>query len=257
MEDLNMSAMENYVNANIAVFHQKRIASLQNLDMKRLLKKNPYLFRAKNILTASDMVNGFLDAFLSSSEEELFGTFLEGVAVFVAQQTSGGHKSTAEGVDLEFINRGVHNVVSIKSGPSWGNASQHNELERNLRDGVTRLRQGNLQQNVQAVLGICYGKTRTNFLRGYLKVVGQNFWYYISENKNLYTEIIKPIGYRATEHNEQYAQNKAEVANRITKAFIDEYCHPSGAIDWDKLVQAACGNYDLDKWPGLTASPAR
>lgn len=30
--------------------------------------------------------------------------------------------------------------------------------------------------------------------------------------------------------------------------FIDEYCRPSGAIDWDKLVEAACGNYDLDRF---------
>ena len=248
MEPLDLPAVEEYVNENIGVFHEGRLDSLKNLDINRLLRKNPYLFRAKNILTASEMVDGFMDAFLSSSEEERFGTFLEGLAIFVAQQTSGGHKSTAPGVDLEFINKGVHYIVSIKSGPNWGNSSQQDRLEDDLKTAVLRVKQGDMLANVQSVLGICYGKTRTGFLRGYLKVVGQNFWYFISENKDLYTEIIEPIGYKAKEHNERYLERKAEAANRITRDFVDEYCHSSGAIDWPKLVRVTCGNYDLDKF---------
>ena len=120
MEPLDFAAVREYVNENIGVFHERRIRSLQTLRLNRLLRKNPYLARAKNITTASEMVGGLLDAFLSSSEEQLFGSFLEGLAVFVAQQTSGGHKSTAEGVDLEFINRRIHYVVSVKSGPKLG-----------------------------------------------------------------------------------------------------------------------------------------
>lgn len=250
MQPLDLTQVEEYVNENISVFHEGRLESLKNLDIRRLLLKNPYLFRAKNILTASEMVNGFMDAFLSSSEEERFGQFLEGLAIFVAQQTSGGHKSTAPGVDLEFMNNGIHHVVSIKSGPNWGNASQQNQLENDLRTAVGRLKQGDMTANVQSVLGICYGRTRTTYLRGYLKVVGQNFWYLISENKDLYTEMVEPIGYRAKEHNDRYMRRKAEVANRITRDFIDEYCHPSGAIDWTKLVEATCGNYDLNRFFG-------
>ena len=250
MEPLDFAAVREYVNENIGVFHQGRIDSLNKLDMKRVLKKNPYLFRAKNILTASEMVDGTMEAFLSSSEEERFGTFLEGLAVFIAEQTSGGHKSSAPGVDLEFTNEGVHYVVSVKSGPSWGNAAQQNQLEQELRDAVTRLRQRRAGANVQPVLGICYGKVRTRFLRGYLKLVGQNFWYFISEDKNLYTDIVEPIGYRAKEHNDEYERRKAEVANLMTMEFIKGYCHPSGAIDWPKLVHAACGNYDLHRFFG-------
>ena len=250
MEPLNFASVRDYVNEHISTFHQGRIDSLAKLDIKRVLKKNPYLYRAKNVLTASEMVAGVMEAFLSSSEEERFGTFLEGLAVFVAEQTAGGHKSSAPGVDLEFTKDGVHYIVSIKSGPSWGNASQQNDLERNLRDGVARLQQRRSSANVQSVLGICYGRVRTRYLRGYLKLVGQNFWYFISEDKDLYTDIIEPIGYRAKEHNEEYEHNKAQVANLLTAAFINDYCHPSGAIDWPKLVHAACGNYDLDKFFG-------
>ncbi len=248
MRRLDLDAVREYVNENIGVFHQGRIDSLQNLDVNRLIKKNPYLFRAKNMLTAAEIVDAFMDAFLSSSEEEHFGEFLEGLAVFVAQQTTGGYKSEQEGVDMEFINRGVHYVVQIKSGPNWGNSSQQNRLQSDLRAAVNRVKGQKPGVGVRAVLGICYGKTRTNFLRGYWKLVGQNFWHFISENDRLYIDIIEPIGYRAWEHNEEYRLNKVAVANRIAMGFLNEFCHPSGAIDWDKLVEATCGNYDLDKF---------
>lgn len=251
MQQLDFDLVREYVNANIGEFHSRRINSLQSLDIKSLIKKNPYLFKAKNVLTAADLVNGFMDAFLSSSEEEHFGMFLEGLAVFVAQQTSGGYKSELEGVDLEFANRGVHYVVQIKSGPNWGNSSQQNRLQQDLATAVSQVRRENAGMDVQAVLGICYGKTRTSYLRGYLKVVGQNFWYFISENKNLYTEIIEPIGYRAREHNHEYERNKAMAVNTLTQEFSQTFCHQQGvmrgAIDWERLLEETSGNYDLNK----------
>jgi len=218
------------------------------LRLDKLLKKNPYLFRAKNITTAGDFMNGLLDAFLSSSEEKLFGDFLEDLAIFIAGQTCKGHKSTAPGVDLEFENRGIHYIVSVKSGTSWGNSSQVSKLAEDLQKAVIRVRQSQHGANTQPVLGICYGKTRTSYLRGYLKVVGQNFWYLISENKSLYTDIIEPIGYRAKEHNDAFGREKARVVNRFTKEFIDRFCDDTGAIDWVKLVEFNSGNYDLNKF---------
>jgi hypothetical protein len=191
------------------------------------------------------LIAGLLDASLSSSEEELFGEFLEGLAVFVAQQTCDGHKSTAQGVDLEFINSGIHYVVSVKSGPNWGNSSQQDKLEQDLKTAVARLKQANRAANIQPVLGICYGRTKTSHLRGYMKVVGQNFWYLISGNANLYTEIVEPVGYKAKEHNETFLKQKSKAANLFTKAFIDEFCDSSGAIDWVKLVEFNSSNLDL------------
>jgi hypothetical protein len=124
MEKLNLDDVREYVNENVVDFHQRRIKSLEDLTLPKLLRKNPYLFKAKNIKTAGQLMEGLLDAFLSSSEEKLFGDFLEGLAVFIAGKTCGGHKSAATGVDLEFMNDGIHYVVSIKSGPNWGNSSQ-------------------------------------------------------------------------------------------------------------------------------------
>ena len=248
MKPLSSNEVNKFANENIVNFHKKRISSLERLKLTKLLKKNPYLFRAKNIQTAGELMNGLLDAFLSSSEEKLFGDFLEDLAVFIASKTCDGHKSTAPGVDLEFVNKGIHYIVSVKSGPNWGNSSQQNKLEEDLQKAARRVKQSRLGKNVQPILGICYGKTRTNYLRSYLKVVGQNFWYLISENKNLYTDIIEPVGYRAKEHNESFYKEKAKVVNLFTRKFISEFCNDDGAINWIKLVEYNSGNYDLHKF---------
>jgi len=82
-------------------------------------RKNPYLFKAKN-LSVSDLIQSILDAYLSSQEEAIFGTFLEKLAIFVSSIFIDGKKSSAQGVDLEFLRKGKHYIVSIKSGPNWG-----------------------------------------------------------------------------------------------------------------------------------------
>lgn len=246
MNNIEIVEVCDFVNKNIVNFHQRRIYSLESLGLNKLLMKNPYLFKAKNISTANEFITGLLDAFLSSSEEKLFGDFLEELAVFIASKTCNGHKSTAPGVDLEFFINQMHYIVSIKSGTNWGNSSQHKKLQEDLENAVKRIKQSSYQKNVQPVLGICYGKTKTSYLRGYMKVVGQNFWYLISGNKELYKEIIEPIGYRAKEHNESFYLEKNRVINRFTKQFLDNYCDSNGEINWDKLVEFNSGNLDLD-----------
>ena len=70
----------------------------------------------------------------------------------------------------------------------------------------------------------------------------------ISENRELYTDIIEPVGYRAKENNETFLREKSKVVNRFTRAFVNEFCDSSGAINWVKLVEFNSGNYDLGKY---------
>jgi hypothetical protein len=246
MNQLDLQEINNYVNENIEVFHKRRIAITGSLTLGRLINKNPYLFKAKDIIYANELIAGTLDAFLSSSEEKLFGDFLEGLAIFIASKTTGGHKSTCEGMDLEFVKNGIYHVISIKSGPNWGNAAQHSRLETDFSNAEKRLRQSTHAPMIQKMLAICYGKTKTAVSNGYIKIVGQNFWTYISDNKNLYIDIVEPVGYHAREHNETYHLERARITNLLTKLFIEKYCSTNGTIDWQKLLQANSGNYDLD-----------
>ncbi len=83
MKQINLNNVQKYVEDNIGTFHSKRLQNLEKLKLKLVLeRKNPYLFKAKNILTANDLVRNLLDAYLSSQEETIFGDFLEGLAIF-------------------------------------------------------------------------------------------------------------------------------------------------------------------------------
>jgi len=93
MKPLCLDDVTEYVSENIGIFHQKRIDRLASLKLKDVLKrKNPYLFKAKNVQTAEQIVRGILEAHISSNEETLFGDWLEGLAIFINGQTYGGWK---------------------------------------------------------------------------------------------------------------------------------------------------------------------
>ena len=247
MQELNLEEVNEYVNDNIVKFHENKIKTLQLLNLKTILKKkNPYLYKAKNIMIASDLVIDILEAYLSSSEEKHFGSFLEDLAIFISGKTCKGKKSAATGIDMEFNHKAIHYLVSVKSGPNWGNSSQQNKQEQDFKTAVKVLKQSNHTLNVQPVLGICYGKTKTSFLRGYMKVVGQNFWYLISENKHLYTDIIEPLGYEAKKHNDKFLEQKSKLINSFTEEFLKDFC-VDGQIDWVKVVEFNSGNFDLIK----------
>ena len=101
MSSINLNEIRGYVATSIQTFHENRLKSLEETDFHTLLKKkNPYLFRAKNLVTAQELITSFLDAKISSSEEEIFGEFLEGLAIFVAQKTKNASKSSAHGIDF-------------------------------------------------------------------------------------------------------------------------------------------------------------
>ena len=65
---LQINDVIQYVEENITSFHEKRLNKIETLKLKEVIqKKNPYLFKAKNIQTADEIVKGIVDAYLSSS----------------------------------------------------------------------------------------------------------------------------------------------------------------------------------------------
>lgn len=243
MNSLDITLVTDYVNQNIDTFHQKRLRKIQNLKLRDILKrKNPYLFRAKNLLSASELVNSILDAMVSSSEEGLFGNFLEELAIFINQMTFSGQKSSSSGIDLDFSRNAVRYIVAIKSGPNWGNSSQHEALKANFRKALKVLRQSQHTVNVRAVLGTCYGNAEISDNGEYVRIEGQAFWEFISGSSTLYVDLIEPLGHEAKTHNEIYLVEKNNALNRLVREFTIDFCNESGQIDWAKLVKFNSGN---------------
>lgn len=237
MKKLNLNDVKDYVSQNIGAFHSARLESLSKLELKKiLLRKNPYLFKAKNVLTSESFVKQLLDAHLSSQEETIFGSFLESLAIFISNKVYAGTKSSAEGIDLEFIKNKVKYIVSIKSGPNWGNSGQIAKMIDNFKRAKRVLGTNTSKINIVPVNGCCYGKDNSPDKGDYLKYCGQTFWEFISGDSDLYTEIIEPLGYRSKEKNEEFEKQYAIWINKFTAEFSAEFC-PKGEINWKKIVE--------------------
>lgn len=137
-------------------------------------------------------------------------TFPEGLSIFINQRVYGGRKSGITGIDLEFDKDDVRYIVTIKSGPNWGNSSQ-------------------------------VAKMKAPDKGDYFKYCGQEFWKFISGNGNLYTDIIEPLGYNAKEKNDVFGESYAKMINKFTKEFAIDFCDDSGQINWKKLVEFNSG----------------
>lgn len=238
MSDFNISLITDYVAENIGNFHERRIRSLDSLKLNKILKrKNPYLFKAKNVFTSEQIIRGIVDAHISSNEETLFGNWLEGLAIFINTQVYGGRKSGNVGTDLEFEKDGVSYFVAIKSGPNWANSSQI----KNMKNNFARIRKtlGTSGGKVSAAFinGCCYGKDNNPDKGDYQKLCGQRFWELISGDSDLYVDIIEPIGHETTKQNEEFLLAYNQMINKFTREFALDYCDVEGIIDWERLVK--------------------
>jgi hypothetical protein len=244
MGTLLVNDVVEYVENNISVFHKERIKKLDTLKLSQVLaKKNPYLFRAKNMLTAEQIVKALLDAFASSSEESIFGNWLEGLAIFINNKVYGGWKSGITGIDLEFDNNSIRNIVAIKSGPNWGNSSQIQKMLSDFNTAKKTLRTSNSNLQIVCINGCCYGKGKgkKSDKGAYFKFCGQQFWEFIGGSETIYTDIIEPLGYQAKEKNDDFLEKYAGMINRFTKEFIELFCDENGSIEWKQLVEFNSG----------------
>ncbi|WP_278807026.1 PmeII family type II restriction endonuclease [Bacteroides pyogenes] len=242
-----MNQITQYVKDNITFFHQNRIEKLGRLELNNFIKrKNPYLFKAKHLTTASEIVKSFADAYISSAEETIFGDWLERLAIFVCSQVYAGRKSSTKGIDLEFDKDNIRYIVSIKSGPNWGNSTQISKMREDFRTAQKTLRTSDSKLMIRAVNGCCYGKDNQPDKGDYLKYCGQDFWFFISGEKTLYTDIIEPLSANAKERNDEYQIEYSKMINKITKEFIANYCLDDGSIDWNKIIRLNSSSKALD-----------
>jgi len=242
MKQFKLAYTYDFLDKRFTDLYNSQIEILNKLQLKIILAtiKNPYLIRVKNELLVSDFIRSILDEYFLTSQEYLFNELLKGLAIFICEKVCEGKKSSAEGIDLEFVKDNIHYVVAIKSGPNWGNSQQVIKMKDNFRKAKRILRTSNSKINVQAINGCCYGRDKKPDKGDYFKFCGQQFWEFISGNENLYTEIIEPLGHKAKERNEEFMVAYAQIINKFTLDFMNEFCI-DGKVDWEKLVKFNSG----------------
>lgn len=233
-----------WISEHIDAFQEeKRLKKLRKLRLADLTRrKNPYLFRVKGMETGEQIIRSFLDAALSSSEETTFGDWMEQLAVAVAEQAYGGHKSAAEGIDLEVQKGHCRYLVAIKSGPNWGNSSQIKRMVDNFKKAARTLRTSGHTGQVEFINGCIYGTDANPYKeKVYYKYCGKRFWEFISGSATLYKDIVDPLGKEAAQWNEMFEREYAEKVNALTREFLNKFCTKEGRVRWEVLLEHVSG----------------
>lgn len=228
----------------IQPFYEIRLQRLTHANLADISKrKNPYLFKAKNIETAGDLAKSILDAFLSSQEETIFGDLMEKLAVYVCGEVFDGKKAEEgkyKSVDLIFERDGKTYIVGIKSGPNWGNADQVNAMKKNLRTAKKLLRETG-KSGIISVNGCMYGKDNSphkvnkNPDLSYHKICGQAFWELISGDDQLYKKIIQPLDKEAKKRDAVFKELYTQKINEMTKGIVELF-YTRNTLDWEKII---------------------
>jgi len=85
----------------------------------------------------------------------------------------------------------------------------------------------------------CYGKQAENSeAKGdYLKLCGQRFWQFISDDREFYIKIVEPIGHNAKDRNAVFLAQYELVVDAFTELFRKHFCGPDNLTIWDVLVK--------------------
>ena len=231
----------------VSPFYSKRSEAIRTLNLEKILKrKNPYLFRAKNILSAGEMAAQILSAHLSSQEETIFGNLMEELAIHICGGVFGGVKPPEKiwrSIDLIFDDGDTRYLVGIKSGPSWGNADQINAMKRNFKAARQLTRDEGWSGEIICVNGVMYGTDNVPFKEdksdaelSYFKFCGQQFWELVSGDEDLYTKIIFPLGEKARLRDEEFQSLCVKAENRLAKDILDRFVE-NDEVQWKRMVE--------------------
>lgn len=233
------SELEGLVRKSLDDFYRRRIQKLSTLKLKDTLKKkNPYLFRAIGMKQASEIVSAILQAYMSASDEGIFGdAFFEPIA----RMCSGGHPASGEGVDITIETETTYKAISVKSGPNIFNASQSKRMDEEFK--ALRSRMHKLHKQFDALLGGCYGRKHADptASRIYRIRCGQEFWEELTGDPSFYLKLIHLMHDYPIAHRTQFEIEWANAVNRFEREFLIEFATEKGEIDWEKLVRFNSG----------------
>lgn len=244
IEPLNSSydetAVVEAIGHSLTDFYTSLTEKLDKINVDKILKKkNPYLYRAKGICSAGQIVSGILAAFVSSSEETVFGnTFFEPLAMVV----SGGQKAVTEGVDITVDKDNTIYSIAVKSGTSVFNADSRKRQEQNFQSAQRRAQQA--RKAFLPVVGYGYGRKKVKLEneKFYKELAGKDFWQWLTGDPEFYTKIIGFMGTKPDEYAKEFEEAYVRAENRMIRQFTVKYCKEDGSIDWDALIRFNSGD---------------
>ena len=225
------------------ILYVKRFATLEGLTLSKLLnKKNPYLYRGVGVNDPSDLIEGILSAFVSSSDETIFGNdFFEPMAKWSADnsnQHSGGERTVTVGAgagqDIAIETANAYLAISVKSGVSILNSQSTKGQNSEFEALQSRLRK--LNKQFRPIIGYGYGRRQNRVANKTEKVAGQLFWELLTGETDYYLRIARSIGIFGEKHYEEYKKAFERKKVQLLREFILNFVGEDGSVLWDAVV---------------------
>jgi len=223
-------------------FYDALTNKIDRISIRDVMRhKNPYLFRARAVESATEIVDAVLRATVSSSEETIFGNlFFEPLALAV----SGGSKSAAQGLDIDIANPVANEIIGIavKSGTSIFNSSSKKKQDDDMRKARIRIQQKR-GIHFKGIVGYGYGKKKSGTRGSYIfeELAGQAFWEFLTGDPDFYKKIAAYMNGAPAHYAASFKNHYNMAENRLLKQFVDSFCKDDGSIDWDKLIEFNSG----------------
>ena len=251
--------LEKQLGELLNVFYTKRKETLKNLKLIPTLKrKNPYLYRSTGVATGSEIIKQVMAAFISSSDETIFGNeFFEPLAKWAASESAKLRADTmvtvggASGVDIAVEDAVCYIALAVKSGTKVFNTQSRSQQETEFQ--ALRSRLSKIKKQFRSVVAYGYGRKakRVSAVRNYEEVAGQDFWELITGEADFYLRIMHCMEEKPKEHAAEFKEELAKTENRLVKEFLFHFAKEDGAIDWQKLTMFNSGakQMKLEKIP--------
>jgi hypothetical protein len=237
---------ESKLNAEIGrlltVLYEKRFGALDRLTLGKLLNKNPYLYRALGFSDASDFMGQLLVAYVSSSDETIFGNdFIEPLAVFSAQNRDVApgelwHVSVgaSAGQDIAIETAATYLAISVKSSKNILNSQSAKGQSGEFQSLQARLKK--INKLFRPIIGFGYGRKSSRKDTVIEKLAGQAFWETLTGEPNFYLRISEAMESFAKTHGSLYKEAFENKHRQLLREFMIEFVSQEGVILWDKVV---------------------
>jgi hypothetical protein len=217
-------------------FYSRRAQMLAKLKLKDVLgRKNPYLYKARGTQNAAEIIEEILKAYLSSSDETIFGdAFFEPLA----KKVSGGVVAPSDGIGIAVESDDRYMAIALKSGPNIFNSSQSKKQNSEFLSLKSRLQK--IRKQFDPVLAHAYGRkvASSRPTRIYRIVSGQKFWEEITGDPDFYLKLIRLMDDNfISQQREEYKEEFEKAINRYVREFTADFCKSDGATDWEKLLE--------------------
>lgn len=239
---IDEALLQSHVGGLLNTLYLKRFGALEALTLGRLLNKNPYLYRALGMADSSEFVMQLMVAFVSSSDETIFGNdFIEPLAVFAAKYGTHGDGSVrtvtvgaGAGQDIAIETATAYLAISVKSSKNIFNSQSAKGQDSEFSALQARLKK--LNKAFRPIIGYGYGRKMERKASTVEKLAGQVFWEMLSGEADFYLRISRAMEHFAGEHGAAYRTQFEEKHQQLLREFMLEYVETTGKIQWDRVV---------------------